>query len=103
MIAGPAPGRAGSPAMAVPVVAKIPAPMVAPTPRAVRCHLLSERLRPPRSAMSFSQSAIDLRTNRPGMLSGERGEERIGLENGHSVLEGSGNRVAEIGRASCRE
>ena len=39
--------------MAVPVVAKIPAPIVAPTPSAVRCHLLSERLSPPRSAMSF--------------------------------------------------
>src|SRR3954463_16699558 len=60
-IAGPAPGRRGSPTMAVPVVAKMPAPMVAPTPRAVRCHLPSERLSPPRSRMSFSQSCTDFR------------------------------------------
>ena len=46
------PGRSGSPTIAVPVVAKIPAPMVAPTPSAVRCHLPSERLSPPRSRMS---------------------------------------------------
>src|SRR5438445_459426 len=48
-MAGPAPGRTASPTMAVPVVAKIPAPMVAPTPSAVRCHLLSRRRGPPRS------------------------------------------------------
>src|SRR5512144_1955245 len=59
-IAGPAPGRSGSPAMAVPVVAKIPAPIVAPTPRAVRCHLLRERLSPVCSASGIS-SAIGLR------------------------------------------
>src|SRR4051812_36919914 len=61
-MAGPAPGRSGSPTIAVPVVAKMPAPIVAPTPSAVRCHLLSERLRPPRSRMSSSQSRIDFRT-----------------------------------------
>ncbi len=60
-MAGPAPGRSASPTIAVPVVAKMPAPMVAPTPRAVRCHLLSERLSPPRSMMSFSQSSTDFR------------------------------------------
>src|SRR5206468_11843061 len=32
---GPAPGRVASPAAAVPIVAKIPAPMIAPTPKAV--------------------------------------------------------------------
>src|SRR5262245_34679571 len=47
--------------MAVPVVAKIPAPMVAPTPSAVRCHLPRERRRPLRSRMSFSQSCTDFR------------------------------------------
>ena len=60
-MAGPAPGRSGSPTIAVPVVAKIPAPMVAPTPSAVRCHLLRERRKPPRSRMSFSQSCTDFR------------------------------------------
>jgi len=34
--AGPAPGREGSPAAAVPIVAKMPAPMIAPMPRATR-------------------------------------------------------------------
>jgi hypothetical protein len=63
MMAGPAPGRSGSPTMAVPVVAKMPAPMVAPTPSAVRCHRPSERLSPPRSRMSFSQSCTDFRSN----------------------------------------
>ena len=58
-MAGPAPGRAASPTMAVPVVAKIPAPIVAPTPSAVRCHLVNERLSPPASALSASQSATD--------------------------------------------
>src|SRR5205823_6972829 len=50
--AGPPPGRAASPTIAVPVVAKIPAPIVAPTPSAVRCHLPRVRLRPPRWARS---------------------------------------------------
>ena len=60
-MAGPAPGRTLSPTIAVPVVAKMPAPIVAPTPRAVKCHLLSVRLSPLRSAISRSQSARDLR------------------------------------------
>ncbi len=60
-MAGPAPGRAASPTMAVPVVAKMPAPMVAPTPRAVRCHLPRVRRSPPREARSSSQSWTDLR------------------------------------------
>src|SRR5512146_2464540 len=60
MIAGPAPGRSASPTMAVPVVAKIPAPIVAPTPSAVRCHLFSERLRPVDSP-SGTSSAMGLR------------------------------------------
>src|SRR5438477_5815201 len=59
MIAGPAPGRAASPTIAVPVVAKMPAPIVAPTPRAVRCHFPSVRLRPPCVATSASKSATD--------------------------------------------
>src|SRR5690349_15446267 len=59
MTAGPAPGRAASPTIAVPVVAKIPAPMVAPTPSAVRCHLPRVRFRPPRCAMSASKSETD--------------------------------------------
>ena len=62
-MAGPAPGRSWSPTIAVPVVAKMPAPMVAPTPSAVRCHLPSVRRRPPRSRMSFSQSCTDFRRN----------------------------------------
>ena len=48
--------------MAVPVVAKMPAPIVAPTPSAVRCHLVRVRRSPPRSTMSLSQSATDFRT-----------------------------------------
>ena len=36
--AGPAPGRCASPAAAVPIVAKMPAPMIAPMPRATRFH-----------------------------------------------------------------
>ena len=60
-MAGPAPGRSESPTIAVPVVAKIPAPMVAPTPSAVRCHLFSERRSPPRSLISSSQSWTDFR------------------------------------------
>src|SRR5260221_6190989 len=75
-IAGPAPGRAGSPTMAVPVVAKMPAPIVAPTPRAVRCHLLSVRLRPPRWAMSFSQSSTDFR-RKSWLIGPDLGEERV--------------------------
>ena len=59
-IAGPAPGRAASPTMAVPVVAKMPAPMVAPTPSAVRCHLFSDRLSPVCSASGI-RSVIGLR------------------------------------------
>ena len=47
--------------MAVPVVAKMPAPMVAPTPSAVRCHLPRVRRSPPREARSSSQSWTDLR------------------------------------------
>src|SRR5512146_3050398 len=58
-IAGPAPGRAASPTIAVPVVAKMPAPIVAPTPSAVRCHFPSVRLRPPCEATSASKSATD--------------------------------------------
>src|ERR1051326_4347762 len=72
-MAGPAPGRAGSPTMAVPVVAKIPAPIVAPTPSAVRCHLLSVRLRPPRSAISSAQSSRDFR-RKSGFMPGPRRE-----------------------------
>ena len=51
-MAGPAPRRTTSPVIdvsptiAVPVVAKIPAPIIAPTPRAVRSHLPSTRLSP---------------------------------------------------------
>jgi hypothetical protein len=37
MSAGPAPGRWMSPAAAVPMVAKIPAPITAPIPRSVIC------------------------------------------------------------------
>src|SRR5688572_17141935 len=36
MSAGPAPGREASPAVAVPIVAKMPAPMMAPMPSAIR-------------------------------------------------------------------
>src|ERR1051325_4526909 len=74
-MAGPAPGRAGSPTMAVPVVAKIPAPIVAPTPSAVRGHLLSVRLRPPRSAISSAQSARDF-GRKSGFMPGP-GRERV--------------------------
>src|SRR5690242_2045347 len=70
MIAGPAPGRSASPTIAVPVVAKIPAPIVAPTPSAVRCHLFNERFSPPRRSTSASQSATDFRTNRDDAISG---------------------------------
>src|SRR5205823_9179866 len=67
MIAGPAPGRAASPTIAVPVVAKMPAPIVAPTPSAVRCHLPSVRLRPPCKATSASKSATDFFAKREFM------------------------------------
>src|SRR5687767_7665570 len=60
-IAGPAPGRAASPTIAVPVVAKMPAPIVAPTPSAVRCHLPSVRFSPPACDTSRSASATDFR------------------------------------------
>ena len=55
------------PEIAVPVVAKMPAPIVAPTPNAVRCHLPSERLSPPCSATSASKSATDFLANIPFM------------------------------------
>lgn len=45
MSAGPAPGRSNVPATAEPVVAKMPAPMMAPMPRAVRSTAVSVRLR----------------------------------------------------------
>src|SRR5215207_1909925 len=60
-IAGPAPGRAASPTIAVPVVAKMPAPIVAPTPSAVRCHLPRDLLSPPACDISRSASATDFR------------------------------------------
>src|ERR1044071_3397012 len=75
-MAGPAPGRAGSPTIAVPVVAKIPAPIVAPTPSAVRCHLLSVLLRPPRSAISRAQSSRDFR-RKSGFIGPDQERERV--------------------------
>ena len=42
---GPAPGREASPAAAVPTVAKIPAPMIAPMPRSVTFKGPSDRFR----------------------------------------------------------
>src|SRR5258707_215501 len=42
-IAGPAPRWSAPPAIAEPVDAKMPAPMIAPTPSAVRSHLPSTR------------------------------------------------------------
>src|SRR5687767_14404216 len=77
MIAGPAPGRSGSPTMAVPVVAKIPAPIVAPTPNAVRCHLPSVRFSPPPCERSDSKSATDFRAKIPFPLPLDTGPPRI--------------------------
>src|ERR1043166_99754 len=88
-MAGPAPGRAASPTMAVPVAAKIPAPMVAPTPSAVRCHLLSVRLRPPRLAMSFSQSSTDFR-RKSWLIGPDLGEERVSEGDDGGGLAGHG-------------
>ena len=63
----PAPARTpASPAIAVPVVAKIPAPMMAPTPRAVRCHFPKARLRPwlsaPPSSAVISESGLQVKS-----------------------------------------
>src|SRR6185295_7437243 len=44
MSEGPAPGRAASPAAAVPIVAKMPAPTIAPIPRSVTFKAPSSRL-----------------------------------------------------------
>jgi hypothetical protein len=43
---GPAPTWLGPPEMAVPAPEKIPAPMMAPIPREVSCHIPSERRSP---------------------------------------------------------
>src|SRR4029077_10714271 len=51
-IAEPAPGWALSPVMAEPMATKMPAPMMAPTPRAVSWTEPRERLRPPPEAPS---------------------------------------------------
>ncbi len=46
MIAGPAPGRSGLPAVAVPMAAKIPVPITAPIPSIVRSSDVSVRFSP---------------------------------------------------------
>src|SRR5258708_4604322 len=78
MIAGPAPGRTpASPAIAVPVVAKIPAPMMAPTPSAVRCHFPRARLSPLPSPVSAVSSATDLRARSWDIGTPKKGGEAV--------------------------
>src|SRR5580692_4848017 len=55
--AGPAPLRLASPANAVPIVAKMPVPMIAPTPRATRLTGPSVFLRPGPSPADCAMSA----------------------------------------------
>src|SRR5512143_516489 len=88
--------------MAVPVVAKMPAPIVAPTPSAVRCHLPSERLRPPRSAMSSSQSCTDFRRKSRVMKSSAGGQIsalRVALARQGEGDRGRAGHPAAVGRA----
>ena len=61
MSAGPAPGRAESPAAAVPIVAKMPAPMIAPTPSATMFQGPSARFnRCSGSSVSATSASSDL-------------------------------------------
>ena len=61
---GPAPGRAASPAAAVPTVAKMPAPMIAPMPSPTRSHAPSVRFRRV-EALSWSNSESGFVRSRP--------------------------------------
>lgn len=59
---GPAPGRLASPAAAVPTVAKMPAPMIAPMPRSVMLNapsvLFRENCGPPADARMSSRFLV---------------------------------------------
>ena len=60
-MAEPAPTWPASPLMAVPIAAKIPAPMMAPMPSAVSCRGPRERRRPPPIAPSATHWSTVLR------------------------------------------
>src|SRR2546426_4721370 len=98
-IAGPAPTCPESPEIAVPIAAKIPAPMTAPMPSAVSWRGPSERLSPPPTSLSAMHWSTVLRLKSCALDKQRCQHQRDRAQQLDEHVQRRPRRVFEIGRA----